>query len=356
MIDREALVAQIKRNCNISDAQYWGGYSLCGLLLRLRELYRSEHGIAPWGKLHKDDIGPWISDRESLWRELEDNTVGSLVIHGTAYDPFEVEEINRLLDGEGLLYGAGYGMHMKPSFFLADRLSEKHIDGIRVYIAGREYVRDLSDYPAMLQDHSIFTRLDMIKLHLWQKFEELRCRNTKNALVFAFSKYDISPGEELSDSLENKINSMAYSEADTYIYHEIGEAFEGEQFGDEWKDLLSEIAHTRTEIFARSAKDILADTSEHGMMHHIINNRKEGSLGFYIVFLSGFRKIVFPELADAFQEFAQSGDWGHIENARKIGYRKAREYCEKLLSIYRNQPDKSLLTESIENELLKGLV
>jgi hypothetical protein len=356
MIDREALISQIKRNCNISDAQYWGGYSICGLLLRLRELYRSEHEIALWGKLHKDDIGSWISDREKLWKQLEAHDIENLVINGTAYNPFEIDTINHLLEDEGLIYGAGYGLHMKPSFFLAERLSEKHIDGIRVYIAGREYVRDLSDYPAMLQDHSIFTRVDMIKLHLWQKFEELRCKNKKIALAFAFSKYDISSDEEPSDSLANKISIMARAEADTYIYHEIGESFEGTRFGNEWKDLLSEIAHTRAEIFARSAKDILSDTSEHGMIQHIISNKKEGSLGFYIVFLSGFRKILFPEIVDAFQGFTETGDWLSIERARRSGYRKAMEYCEKIISLYRNHPEKELLVESVENELLKGLV
>ena len=333
-----------------------GGYSLCGLLLRLRELYRSEHGIAPWGKLHKDDIGHWISDRESLWKQLEEHDIENLVIDGTVYNPFEVEKINSLIEEKGLMYGAGYGLRMKPSFFLADRLSEKHINGIQVYIAGREYVRDLSDYPAMLQDHTIFVRVDMITLHLWQKFEELRCKNNKMAHAFAFSKYGISFDEELSEGLEQKISSMALAEADTYIYHEIGESFEETQFGDEWKDFLSKIAHTRAEIFARSAKDVLSDTSEHGMIQHIISKKKEGSLGFYIVFLSGFRKILFPEIIDAFQNFAETGDWLLIENARKIGHRNAQEHCGKLLSLYRNTADGGLLEESIENKLLKGLV
>ncbi len=72
MINIDTLSAQIKRNCNISDAQFWGTYSLCGLLLRLRELYRSEKGIRPWEKISsRKDVGEWITDRENLWRELE---------------------------------------------------------------------------------------------------------------------------------------------------------------------------------------------------------------------------------------------------------------------------------------------
>jgi hypothetical protein len=38
MIDIESFTSQVKRNCNISDAKYRGYYSLCGLLLRLRDL------------------------------------------------------------------------------------------------------------------------------------------------------------------------------------------------------------------------------------------------------------------------------------------------------------------------------
>jgi hypothetical protein len=72
MIDIANLAAQVKKNCNISDAKFWGYYSLCGILLRLRELYRIETGLKPHEKIRQGDVGAWITDRESLWRELED--------------------------------------------------------------------------------------------------------------------------------------------------------------------------------------------------------------------------------------------------------------------------------------------
>jgi hypothetical protein len=55
-INLHALITSIKRNCNISDAKYWGFYSLCGLLLRLRELYRSEKGMRPWERVNQGDF------------------------------------------------------------------------------------------------------------------------------------------------------------------------------------------------------------------------------------------------------------------------------------------------------------
>jgi hypothetical protein len=207
---------------------------------------------------------------------------------------------------------------MKPSFFLADMVSKDKTDRFIVYTAGTEYARDLSDHPAMLQDKIIFARLEPTKQLIWGKFDEMRCRNLKGTLAFSFSKYGITKEEEPSEDIDMRISLIARSELETYIYHELGEAFEGGKIGDDWKNLLTHIQHTKAEIFARSVKDILSDTTEHGMLNFIISNKKEGSLGFYIVFLGGARKIIFPEILDAFQLFVDSGDWEFIDNPKEI--------------------------------------
>ena len=85
MIDIESIISQVKHNCNISDARHWGYYSLCGLLLRLRELYRSEKGIPLWGKMPQEDIGGWIASRENLWRELEDKELTPIAMNGNVF-------------------------------------------------------------------------------------------------------------------------------------------------------------------------------------------------------------------------------------------------------------------------------
>jgi len=89
MIYLEALTLQIKTNCNISDARFWGDYSLCGFLLRLRELYRIENGIKPWEKTPQKEISEWISEREHLWQELEDKGFIDIAFDRNTYDPFE---------------------------------------------------------------------------------------------------------------------------------------------------------------------------------------------------------------------------------------------------------------------------
>jgi hypothetical protein len=356
MIDVELISSRIKYNCNISDARYWGSYSLCGLLLRLRELYRAEMGFSLWEKIEHKEIGEWIAKRESLWKELQDKNFSDISVNGNIYGPFEVEKINAQLEKDELVYGAGFGLHMKPSFFLADILSKEDIDGYAVYLAGNEYVRDLSDYPAMLQDRSIFARVTPIRLLLWSRFEEMRYKKSRGALAYAFSEFGILPEEEPSEDIDKKISGVARSEAETYIHHELGEAFEGERIGEEWKAFLSSLCGGKAELFARAVKDILSDTSERGMLRFIIDKQKGSSLAFYVVFLGGLRKVIFPEILGAFEKFVASGDWSLIDNARKSGYRKAEGYGERLLGLYRKGMDTPSLTDAINKEILSGLL
>jgi len=354
MIDLKTLISGVKKNCNISDARYWGFYSICGLLLRVRELYRNEKDIRPWEMIRKEEISEWLDERENLWKEFEDKDFEDVVIGERLFGPFEVEKINEALEKENLVYGAGYGIHMKPSFFLAALLSKKKVEGYDVYIGGHEYAKDLSDYPATLQNGTIFARIDTTRNLIWEKFEELRLKGPKGSLAFAFSKYDIKPGDELSEDMYGRMFQVASSEVEAYVYHEVGEATESKRLGSEWKDLLVDYSGSKVEVFARGVKDLLSDTSEKGMLRHIIETQKDGSLGFYILFLAGYRKLIFPEIVKFFEGFVESGDWRLIEDARKTGYEKAKVYAEKLLSLREEKKDKAWISEYIDKEMLSS--
>ena len=265
MIDIQKICLQIKTNCNISDAKYWGSYSLCGLLLRLRELYRAEKGLKPWESLLQKDVGDWITERETLWREIESRALEDISINGDVYRPFEVEKINAALNGAGLLYGAGFGVYMKPVFFVTDIISHEKVDGFDVYVAGTEYARDLSDYPAMLQGNVIIARVNLTRLLLWNRVEELRYKKTKCKLSFAFSQFGITRENEIDEDMYGKIAQIAFSEAGTiYIHHELGEAYEGRRLGEIWKTFLTSLPYSQAEVFARAVKDILSDTAGKG--------------------------------------------------------------------------------------------
>ncbi|MBI4699391.1 MAG: hypothetical protein HY758_10955 [Nitrospirae bacterium] len=95
--DIDSIASQVKLNCNISDARFWGYYTPCGLLLRLRDLYKIENGLSPWGRIEPEKIGEWIGERERLWQELEVRDFNPVIIGNNKYRPFDVKGINEAL-------------------------------------------------------------------------------------------------------------------------------------------------------------------------------------------------------------------------------------------------------------------
>ncbi|NOZ25544.1 MAG: hypothetical protein GXO94_05585 [Nitrospirae bacterium] len=336
-MDVGRFIEQVKLNCNISDATFWGYYSMCGMLMRLRELYRSEHSLMPWDPLPKEDISVWIASREALWEELEDEDLRPLEIGDRRYGPFDVERINAVLNTRGLVYGGGYGRFNKPTFFLSTIEREREVHGCRVYYAGRELCRDLSTSAAMLQGRSIFIRLEPLRSLLWDKYLELQGRRFGGALREAFATYGID-GTRPPEEVHGKIETLGAEVSEILLLHELGEAFEHERSG-EWLDMLVNTSDRWSEFYIRGVKDLLADTSDMGPLKSIVARRHRAQLCFYVVLLDGIRKELFPEMMNAFQVFAEDGDWSVIEEARVAGYRRAVELMEALLTAWRAEGD-----------------
>ncbi len=99
--------------------------------------------------------------------------------------------------------------------------------------------------------------------------------------------------------------------------------------------------YSRAELFLRNLKDTLADTCNSGMLSHIIENRKTGSLHFYIALLKGFRKDIMPDIVPAYNEFISTNNWDTIEQARKSGYKKAKQIACKLKTMNSSWPSYS---------------
>ena len=76
------VLPQVRHNCLVSDAVYWGYYSTCGLLLRLREQYRFEAGLSPDDPVDNKAIGAWIEKRETRWQELDSAEPQEITIKG----------------------------------------------------------------------------------------------------------------------------------------------------------------------------------------------------------------------------------------------------------------------------------
>lgn len=350
-MDIERLKALIKLNCNISDSQFWGYYSICGLLMRFRELYRSEKSLMPWEKIPLEVISEWIAARETKWKEIENEDLKPVEINGAVYDPFEIDGINKLLVSQGFVYGGGYGRFNKPTFFLAELKNLRELYDYRIYYAGKELCRDLSASVAMLQGRCIFIRLETLKMLLWDKLQELGSRRFGGLLKEAFSSYGIESGDVYSGELSGKIDNLSAALSELFLLHELGEAFEDE-YSEEWLDILNHNRDRSTEFYVRGIKDLLADTSDIGPLKRIIDKRDRSLLNFYVVFLDGIVKELFPEIMNSFQGFVEGGDWSVIEKARRDGYKKAAELRGLVLKLWEGRRIEDIVA-SVKHSLSK---
>jgi hypothetical protein len=331
-----SLKESIKFNCDVSDAKYWGYFSICGLLMRYRDLYRSEMGLKLWSPIDREDIGAWIDRKETKWPGLEQEDFRDVIVDNKAHRPFDVSEINRALHPHGLVYGAGYGMYMKPTFFLAELRSTNEASGLIVHTSGTEYARDLLTAPAMLQGNAVFLRREPLSVLLLYKFSEMNAKPNA-ALEDAFAHYGFRDRQLVDDLFGKRIEELADRYAELIILHEIAE-FREEL--PEWKDLLAASGDRMNEHYLRAVKDLIADASEHGPLKRIFDTKDRGALGLSVAFMEGFRRALFPELRDAYSEFLRNGDWDVIEKARETGYARFVSERERIVSMYKECGDK----------------
>ena len=348
----------VQHNCNISDARGSRVYSLCTLFLRLRSYYKWEKGLQPWDEPEPPDLLDWIEAKEAYWETLEDKDFVELVINGKSVDPFHPEPVNQYLPGNSLIYGAGYGRSMKPVFFLAEKLDEKIVEGCSAFILGRELHRELAAPFAMLQDSVIYIRQDPFRYYLWDQINDIR-PSGKSGLQYALQCYDLT-GSDCRPDREGLIacfNSIVDQEMDVFIYHEVGEMLEDAIDRDLFREKVAAFAGTPIELLIRAVKDILADTHPKGMLSHIIIQEKKTSLGFYVTFLDGLRKVLFPEIHNAFLRFAEHGDWAVIDRARQECRCRNLARADIFFTICRNldsQPQETVRAQ-LEKELLAPL-
>ncbi len=334
-IDILRLREQVQANCDVSDANYAGLYSLCGLLLRMRDLFKWEQGLHPWQEPEPGDLLEWVDDREQRWEAIRANDLEPLALGSERFGPFDMAAINRRLRPLGLVYGAGYVLGMKPSFFLGEVSASRTRGALLVDIVDRELARDIYMTPAMRQGNQIFARQSAMLFFLWDQVQEMR-PSARDALSYALDQYglDAQAMRRCPAELGPELHRVAGQEIETWIYHEVGEVHEDAFDGQVWHEIVSTYCNSPIEIFARVTKDLLADTHSEGLLGHIICHRIRSSLGFYVSFMRPFTQAVFPEMAEAFRAFRPSGDWSVIEAARSHGHAKARASAVQLAAIH----------------------
>jgi hypothetical protein len=329
-----SLLKSIKHNCDISDARDNGIYSICTLVLKLRNLYKWEHGLEPWEEHDSPVLLDWIAAKEEYWQAINAEPFSPIPINGEGIDPFLLPVINRHLSVNNYFYGAGYGRSMKAVFFMAEILEERQVGGCPTLILGKEKARELSSPFAMLQDGIIFIRKDPMRFFFWDQIQEIN-PSCRIAMQQALGAYDLmKDGCSLDrEKLISIFDHVVDEELEIFIYHEVGESQENLLDSSKLKEIIAAYPATALELLARAVKDILADTHPMGLLSHIVGMEKKSSLGFYISFLDGIRKLLCPGLNEASKKFWDNGDWSLLQYAIMECRQKNEAIAYKLLDM-----------------------
>jgi hypothetical protein len=352
MFDTDDIAQQVLHNCDISDASNAGLYSICGLALRLRDLYKWEKGLPPWEERDSFEVLEWIEAKENQWDQCIDNKFSDLILDGETFDPFDTSGINAVLEPHHFFYGAGYARSLKPTFFLATIEDKSKLNGTPVYTLGRELARDLLTIPALSQDDFVVLRQDSARLYLWDSIFYIK-KSSRPALRFALESCGIKNHQP--EALKSRLAGILAAQKETYIYHEIGEIHDKVFERGLWREIIAAFPLSPVEYLARAVKDLLADTNGYGTLQHIVAQRNTAALAFYVAFLDGLHKEFFPELPAAFQHFIQTKDWNRIDQAVSSGYRTAAENARIIMDLYRQGLDKGDL-KGAEIQIQKQLL
>jgi hypothetical protein len=352
MLNIDEIAHQVLQNCNISDANNAGMYSICGLALRLRDLHKWEQGLPPWEERDSSEVLEWIEAKENQWEKCIDKEFAPISINGKTHDPFDTAAINAVLEPLNIFYGAGYARGLKPTFFLAAIAEKSTINGTTIYTLDRELARDLLTIPAHSQNKDVILRQDSAKLFLWDSIFYIK-KSARPALRFALESCGIA--DHQPNALKRRLADLLAAQRDTYIYHEIGEIHDTVFDRELWREIIAAFPYSPVEYLARAVKDLLADTNKYGTLQHIVREHNTAALAFYVAFLDGLPKEFFPELPASFQQFTQAEDWNIIEQAVSSGYRTAAAHAGLIMDLYQKGVRKNDLKWT-ENQIQQHLL
>lgn len=297
----QALIEAVQRNCDIVDARHGSDYGICTYLLKMRELYRWQHGLPLGARLEKDDVGDWLTRREAHLEALEQEAFTELVVDGRSIDPFDAESVNAALGPRALVYSAGLVDGARPQFFLAELENEQRAEtGFLLRVSGRELARCLNAPPAMTRGSSIFLRRESLRRYLWEKYESWLWNRPQNAMARAIAYYPFD------SALDDALDAMTNAEMAVIEAHERGEHQAGLDLGEAWEAMLFDLTLSPAELMARAVRDNLADCSH--TLPMLMQEGREPSLHLLIGNLGAMRKQLFPALQLAYGNWLASGE------------------------------------------------
>ena len=328
--DFPRLVQSVQRNCHIADARHAREMTLCNYLLEMREFYRWENEVPLARALPRQELGNWISEREALWDGVLADELQPLQLGEHSYDAFDVAAVNAALVPRGLVYGGGYGRFGKPHFFLAQLERQEQRQGLRLFVSGCEYARDISAPPASLLDGAVYLRRDALRRWLWEKVEIWGVRKADGALRSALECYGFDSDAEAA------LERMAEREAETLVLHELGEAMAEPLLGAAWRDFIASLDDRRAEAVARAVRDNLADCLS--TLPRLIEREAACSIHFHFANFEGVRATLFPVLDQAYRSWRESGNLDDLRNAAQAGCEHWHRAALRLLRLHQSDP------------------
>lgn len=310
------LINDIQHNCDISDARDHGIYSMCTMVLKLRNLYKWEKGLQPWEEPEAADLLDWIDAKENYWATIAEQEFRSLAFAGKNIAPLDLESVNDMLD-ETLFYGAGFGRSLKTVFFLAEQRERFLVEGCPVTILGAEQAREMASPFAMVQDGRIVIRMEPLRYFFWDQIQEVRssCRSSLRQALAAYGALT-DDGVLHQQRLRDTLDTMTYEERNLFIYHEVGEMLETALPSASLRVIIGRFPGSIMEFVSRAVKDMLADTHPQGVLAYMVREQRHASLSFYLTFLDGLRAKLFCEIQSGYRAYLADGNWQHIEAAR----------------------------------------
>lgn len=299
-MNTDALCSEVQHNCNIVDAKHAGSFTLCTYLMKMREYCRWDKGYSCSDVMSKEEVGDWVTERESLWDEIEQYSFQPIQIGDNKFDPFDTDTINASLLPKGMVYSGGIGAKSIPHFFLAKLDATHSFDGYQVVISAEECARDLSAPPAMTLQNNIFIRKESVKRMLWEKVQEAQWNNLENAMSKAISYYDFK------GDIDFALDQMTEVEVKSIILHERGEIEASKEFNDQWKELLATVTNSRLELMLRGVKDFYADSLT--TLPALIDQSRIPSLHFYAGNMSAMRKEICPSFMKVYKDWCRDDD------------------------------------------------
>ncbi len=316
------LISQVQFNCDISDANHAGNYTLCIYLLKMREYYRWLHALDFAEDLDNESMASWLRNKEDTWDQVIDQDFQQIKVHTQQFDPFDSEGINQQLQQYDLFYHAGIGQKSVQHFFIANLQDERKEHGIKVSITDKEHARDLTAPPAMSSQDQIIVRRESLQRMCWERYQEWHWNKLENVMGTALSFYPFE------DSIPEALQLMVEVEQNTVIRHEIGEMAITADYGQRWSSMMLKLLGSKAEIEARAVRDYLADCLY--TLPFLIRQGNEAPIHFFFANLSFMRRELFPSVMSAYLHWVDSGE---ISGLMEVAHKGALHWEKTLRGI-----------------------